>query len=343
MDTVFLTGGTGLVGGAVARALAQRGQRALALARPTADVGALVAAGAELVPGDLLEPSSWRQRLRGCEVVIHCAAATGVGRGWSESRRLNVDGTRIVLDAAIAAGVRRLVNLSSVSVYGLAAGVYDEGASLPRTGDPYSDTKQEAEAMCQAAHADDRMETVTVRPTLILGPGGEGNFFPTCLQMLSKKSLPLIGGGRAAAWFVDADDVAEQVLQCAERPAAAGRVYNSNSLEPIDWRAFVQRLVAYHGLPLPRALPSLPLYAVGGVLEVLAALHLLPGPPPLRRFDVDFFAADRSYPMARAERDLGFRPRYNIEAMLARVLPLYTADGKVAGGAGPARRSAAAR
>src|SRR3954462_1514729 len=109
---VFLTGGTGFIGGAVARKLRDRGDDVVALVRTPAKATALSANGVELVPGDLGDTAAINKGMTGCDGVIHAAAIYEVGIPKSKQPEMyaaNVDGTRVVLEAALAAGVSRAV------------------------------------------------------------------------------------------------------------------------------------------------------------------------------------------------------------------------------------------
>src|SRR5512135_2046758 len=116
---VFLTGGTGSVGAALARRLSESGHHVRALARDPARAAALQSLpGVEIVPGDLSQPDSLRGCLEGCAVVYHCAAKL-TGSNAAAFQAINVAGTQALLDEALRAGVARFVHVSSIAVYGL--------------------------------------------------------------------------------------------------------------------------------------------------------------------------------------------------------------------------------
>lgn len=319
-QTALVTGANGFLGAAVVKELRRRGWHARALVRTGSNVARLAGVDADIVSGDVTDAASLERAVVGCDVVIHCAAATGLKRTWQECRSINVEGTANVLDAAARAGLARVVNVSSLSVYGMKPGCYDEGAPLRRENDAYGDTKIEAEELCRRRHEAGGVAVSTVRPALIVGPGDTG-FFPMFLGMLRRRRFPLLGGGRASARLVFVDDVAELLVTCAEHPDAAGESYNCCAAGDLSWRAFAEQVADHHGWPRPKlSLPAAPLYGIAAVLERLERRGFFRESAPLRRSELELLVEERTYPMAKAEGQLGFRPRHSAAECVAATL-----------------------
>ncbi|MGH8143057.1 MAG: hopanoid-associated sugar epimerase, partial [Steroidobacteraceae bacterium] len=227
----LVTGASGFVGAAVARALLRAGWQVRALVRPTADRRNLVGLALECVPGDLADVASLEPALAGCEGLFHVAAEY---RLWTtEPQRLyqsNVDGTRNLLDAARRAGVRRLVYTSSVATLGLredgSASDESDTAGLADMVGHYKRSKFLAEQwVLQAAQAG--LPVVIVNPSTPVGPG-DVKPTPTGRMVLDAAS------GRMPAYvdtglnIVHVDDVAEGHLlalhhgRCGERYILGG-------------------------------------------------------------------------------------------------------------------------
>jgi dihydroflavonol-4-reductase len=171
-ETVLVTGATGLAGANVCAQLVERGDRVRALARPTADVGPLVDIGVEIVAGDITDAHDVLRAATGSDSAIHCAALLGgASQDLAEFRAVNVDGTRHVLDAAEAVGLRRVVAVSTGTFFDTAGGLEREDAPLSDepSDDPYTITKMAAfqDAMARAAAGQD---VVSTHPGAIFGP-----------------------------------------------------------------------------------------------------------------------------------------------------------------------------
>jgi len=171
-ETVLVTGATGLAGANICELLIERGDRVRALARPTADTGPLVGLGVEIVPGDITDADDVRRAATGADAAIHSAALLGgASQNLPDFEAVNVQGTKHVLDAAEALGMRRVVAVSTGTFFDSTGGVEREDAPVMRqpSADPYTITKMAAfqDAMARAAAGHD---VVTAHPGAIYGP-----------------------------------------------------------------------------------------------------------------------------------------------------------------------------
>ncbi len=183
-ESVLVTGATGLAGANVCRLLLERGDTVRALARSGADTGALVDLGVEIVTGDITDASAVRRAADGAAAAIHCAALLGgANQDMAAFKEVNADGTRHVLDAAAALGLRRVVALSTGTFFDTSPDVDREDAPVSSEpgSDPYTVTKMMAfeDAMARAAAGQD---VVTTHPGAIYGPS------PVVTNALAKTS-----------------------------------------------------------------------------------------------------------------------------------------------------------
>ncbi|MFT3771457.1 MAG: SDR family oxidoreductase [Minicystis sp.] len=350
-ETFFVTGATGLLGSNLTRALAARGATVRALVRSREKARRLLGGlDVELVEGDMTEVGAFRAALRGADVVLHAAAyfrdSYKGGSHWEALRRVNVEGTRALLDAAHAEGVRRFVQVSSIAVLrGAAPGaLVDETMRRAAADEPddYYRSKILADEVVDAflaAHPD--FTASFVLPGFMNGPGDAG---PTTagqfvLDFLHRR-LP--GVLDASFAYVDARDVAEAVIAAAargrrgERYLAAGRAAHV--------REAMALLAALSGVPAPQRRLPMPLLAVIALAnELWARLTRRPvlvswsGYRTLRR---EREAA--RFDSSKAERELGvrFRP---LEETLADAIAWFGAQGRIEGGVlAPAGRGARA-
>lgn len=207
------------------------GRRVRCLVHPVADTAAVTALlpGAEIVRGDLTDPAASRALCRdaGGAVLLHLAAIIHPTRGTREFEEVNVGGTRHLLEAAIDAGVRRFVAVSSTSPFGFNAdddaGVFDGGAPYhPYMG--YGRSKHRMERLVQAAHAEGRIETVIARSAWLYGPHQpprQTRFF----TMVRDGRFPVLGRGTQRRSMSYVDNVCQGLLLAATRPEANGQAY----------------------------------------------------------------------------------------------------------------------
>ena len=171
-ETVLVTGATGLAGANICKLLVERGDKVRALARPTADTEPLVALGVEIVPGDVTAAEDVGRAASGADAAIHCAALLGgASQNLPDFEAVNVLGTKLVLDAAEAVGMRRVVAVSTGTFFDTSGGLEREDAPVMKepSSDPYTITKMAAfqDAMARAASGQD---VVTAHPGAIYGP-----------------------------------------------------------------------------------------------------------------------------------------------------------------------------
>jgi nucleoside-diphosphate-sugar epimerase len=218
MMTLFLTGGTGFVGSHVARAFLARGWRVRALVRRPDSTG-LLPHGVEVIKGDLHDCRAYRDQLKGCGAVVHCAATTRA-RSLGEFRGVNVEGTRAVATAAAASCPDAMfVHVSSQA----AAGPSRDGAPVREIDPPepvswYGRSKLESEVTLSRHHPG---PWVVVRPSVVYGAGDAG-LLPM-FAVVARGVAPVPGGGRRRVQLLAAEDLARVLFAAAQRPDLHGR------------------------------------------------------------------------------------------------------------------------
>lgn len=256
---VLVTGATGFIGRRVLAALARRGRAARALVRPGSPRAGGLPAG-ERAEGDMGDAASLERAARGCSAVIHLAAAV---RDEPFSEDVNVGGARRLAAACAAAGISRVIHVSTQS------------ARLPEPG-VYGRTKARADA----ALRDAGLSVTTLYLSLVYGRGGDTAFHALAARAASWPVLPLPGPGVWRCRPVHADDAAEAAAACLDAPATAGRAYGVGG--PRDWT--LNELVAL----MARARGARPLVLRLPVpLCLMLARLMAPLPrPPLTRSNV---------------------------------------------------------
>jgi nucleoside-diphosphate-sugar epimerase len=313
MSEVLVTGGNGFVGRHVVSALQDRGDRVRVLALPAEDTTALEERGIAIHRGDVREPDTLDEPMRGVERVLHLAAMMDVWRPVEHYRAVNVTGTENLCRAALAAGIRRFVHMSSSSVYGMALGrPVDERSPLRPFNDPYPITKALGDMAVQRMIAEDRLPAVIIRPDQIFGPGDELHFGRMADRLRAGKGV-IVGSGDNALPFVYVTDVVQGLLLALDHERAVGQAYNIANDRPLTQRQLLNAIAHEIGADPPRLrIPYQALYAAGYAAERLATLTPSRRRPPITRLGVAFLGTDNRYAIAKARRELGYKPRVDL-------------------------------
>jgi nucleoside-diphosphate-sugar epimerase len=305
----LVTGASGFIGRVLVDSLLAHGHQVRALVRRSSVVNALIRPGVELIYGDVRDQGSVKQAAHGVDVIFHTAARVEVWGTWQEFYDTNVQGTRHVVDALLAAGVPRLVHFSSTSVYGRQTGVLDESAVRQRTGDSYSDSKLLAEEVLLEALRKHPFGLTILRPSLVYGPY-DYKYIPRVSASIVKGRMPVVGRGTNPAPVVYGEDVADLAILAAERAEASGQIFNVSSSEAVNWKQFFSTLASCLGTRLPRRhVPPSMAYVGAIVLETAWKAAGKTGPPPATRFGVRLLSAHCQYDCTNASEILGYRAR----------------------------------
>jgi dihydroflavonol-4-reductase len=215
----LVTGAAGFIGSHVVRALLESGAEVRALHLPSDDLRNLCGLDVERLAGDVTDRASVRAAMDGCDRVFHLAAIYALWtRDPDRMRRVNVEGTRTVLEEARAAGVARVVHTSSIARFGGQGRGRRADESSPfalgSTGDLYSRTKAESHAVAESFARD--LDVVIVAPTGPIGPGDVGPT-PTGRLLLTCATLPAVVVTPTASNFADVRDIARGHVLAAER------------------------------------------------------------------------------------------------------------------------------
>ena len=308
---VFLTGGTGFIGGETARQLRQRGDDVIALVRNPAKGAKLSELGCELVAGDLGDEAALRKGMEGCDAVIHAAAMYEVGIPAKQRPAMweaNVAGTERAMKAALAAKVARIVYVSTVGIFGnTRKQVVDESYKNPETDftSYYEETKLEAHKVVQRMIDEQDLPAVIVQPGGVYGPGDTSQVADLLEQFFAGK-LPLLPFPELGICMTHVEDIAGGILLGLDK-AELGETYVISG-PATTMREAIETVAKVSGRKAPkRNLPT-------GLMKMMIPFGPVVGkvmgqPPNLRELiasgdNVTFWA---SY--EKAQRELGYSPR----------------------------------
>ncbi|AYF90287.1 NAD-dependent epimerase/dehydratase family protein [Pseudomonas sp. JS3066] len=311
---ILVTGASGFIGGRFARFALEQGLDVRVNGRRPEGVEHLVKRGAEFVQGDLSDTDLVLRLCDDVEAVVHCAGAVGVWGKYEHFHQANVQVTENVVEACLKQRVKRLVHLSSPSIYfdGRShVGIREEQVPK-RFSDHYGATKYLAEQKVFAAE-EFGLEVIAFRPRFVTG-AGDTSIFPRLIAMQRKGRLKIIGNGLNKVDFTSVQNLNDALLSglLAAGPAL-GQVYNISNGQPVPIWDVINYVLRKLGVPqVTRHVPYGLAYSAALVNE--SVCRILPGrpEPSLYRLAVAVMAKDFSLDISRARQYLDYDPRVNV-------------------------------
>jgi dihydroflavonol-4-reductase len=324
MTTAFVTGGTGFLGSNLVRELAARGDRIIAIHRPTSDIRELAKTGAELVSCGLDDVDALARAMpEGVDVVYHVAGdISWWSRHAERQRKTNVEGTRNVVEAALRRGAKRLVHTSSIVAFGMHDTVIREdtpsNAEDLRYG--YVRTKRQGEREVQAG-VERGLAAVIMNPANIVGPF-DTTGWARMIVMADRGKLPAVPPGKAS--FCHAVEVARAHIAAANR----GRIGEHYLLGGAD-ATFVElgaAIAKQLGRRPPRKAPAFVVRLMGTTSDLIGRFTGKEG--DITRENADFVSGTALCDSSKAVAELGYAPR-TLDEMVADSVAWLRAEGKL--------------
>jgi nucleoside-diphosphate-sugar epimerase len=321
MKTAFVTGGTGFIGGRLVTLLVERGVDVRALARAgtgrQAGLEKVKALGATPVLGDVTDPESMKEAMRGCEVVFHVAAMYEVGARYARQMEIvNVDGARNVFEAAVEVGVPKIVYTSTAAVHGDTKGkIVDENHRVPfealKSSTLYEQTKWRAHYEVALPMIKRGVPIIIIESGGVYGPE-DHSVVGDLMKLYVRGRLPVLPDRDTTFMYVYVDDVAEGHILAAEK----GRIGESYAMgyQPIPLGQFADLWAKVSGRPkvwlkIPSALvrPSWPLMAL---IEKLISVPAMLSAEAVRTTGTTWLVSCK-----KAQEELGWKPRPTEEGL----------------------------
>ena len=324
----LVTGGTGFVGRYLVNRLLADGNECRVLVRPTSDRAGLDASDKlEFWEGDLTKPDSLSGIAADVDYVFHLAAEGHVSAVSEQAFRrfqdINVEGTRNLFEACEGASVQNFVHFSSTAAMGLIKKALVDESDPPEPVTPYQKSKLESEQVALEEGRKRNVATVIVRPCMIYGVGGKGEFHKMC-RLMRRGMFPRVGLGRNLTPLVHVNDVVSGAVLAAEK-GRAGEVYLLTSERSLPLAEL--REMAMEAWGKKAWYPYVPvwfMFAAAGAFELVAKLGS--SAPVVTRRNVASTVWDREFSILKATRDLGYTPSMDFRTGIGETVRWFQAN-----------------
>ncbi len=322
-----MTGAAGFTGKALALRLAREGSTVRGTVRPggNRDTAELEAAGIEVVEADVGRAEDCERITSGCGYVFHIAALfRRANVPDAEYYRINRDATTLLIDAAVEAGIKKMVHCSTIGVCGHIANPPADEETPYNPGDIYQVTKMEGEKIALEAFRSGRLRGTVIRPASIYGPGDLRLL--KLFSMIAKRRFFVIGSGKPTFHTVYIDDLVEGFIRGMESDAADGELFIVAGEEYVPLNELFRIIADALGVPPPKLrIPAWPIQLLGTVVEkVCVPLRI---PPPIYRRRVDFFTKSRAFKIDKARQTIGYTPSVSLAEGIRRTAEWYRTEG----------------
>lgn len=322
----LVTGATGFIGSHLCRRLLKEGASVRIIARNLAKADTLRSEGAEVNYSDLTDYSSLYRAAENCQIVFHCAGVLGnEAKSWSYFKKVNTEGTRLIAEAALEAGVERFIFLSTSWVYGMdAKGHIDESSPLHLSKSPYCDSKIEAETILRNFLQDRGLPLIIVQPSQVYGTGK--NVWINSTLQLTKAGIifsPDNGAGLLQPIYID--DLVDGIMLAAQK-GRIGESYIMCGPETVTVRDFFDYFLKMAGR---KRIPSL---SKKISLKIGALAELVTKYTPLSITTTEVIRGitmQAIYSNGKARRELGFEPKIFLEEGMKRVKKCLQEEGYI--------------
>ncbi|MFC1830158.1 NAD-dependent epimerase/dehydratase family protein [Thermodesulfobacteriota bacterium] len=326
---IIITGATGFLGRNLAEHFHDDGMQVVITGR-SPDVGdELQKKGIEFQKADILDLNELNHAVSFADCLIHCAARSGPWGRYRDFYENNVVGTQNVVSACRNHGIKKIIFISTPSVYFTGEDRYDISESEPlpeRQASHYSKTKLISERELLALQHEG-FKVIIFRPRALFGPY-DNTFVPRILRLAEKKQMPLVNDGQALIDITYVDDFVDAVRKALFAPDDAwNEVYNISNGDPISVKEWFSEVLRIFDRPFrPKNIPEPAAKILAGIMEFVSYLPLVNREPPMTRFSVGYMAKSMTLNIDKAKQKLGYSPRVSNQEGFEKYAEWYNAN-----------------
>ena len=322
---ILVTGGTGFLGKASCLHLHQLGHQVTALGRRLNVGERLQQKNIAFVQADLLNTKAYDSAFSNQDAVVHCAALSSVWGSYQQFYNANVQATQNVIDLCLAHGVKRLIYISSPSIYFSLQHrekIRENEPLPPKPVNHYSATKRLAEHAVDAVAG--QMEVITLRPQALFGPEDPA-IVPRLIRANTLRGIPYFNGGKTKIDITYVENAAHAISLALQAPrTCSGCKYNITNDDPIELGVFLQKLFDQLNITFNKKKIPYPVARIAAsLLETFHRIFLPEKEPVITRYSLGVLAKTRTLDISAARQDLGYDPLVSVEEGLKSYVEWY--------------------
>lgn len=324
---VLVTGAGGFTGRFVVEELVAQGVKVRAMARSDSQLESLKSLGVSTIKADLANPESLPAAVEGVDAIIHVAAVfRQAGIQDDEYHKVNVEGTKHLMDLGIKYGVKRFIHCSTVGVHGNVENPPADESYRFQPGDIYQRSKCAGEKLVQSYLDQGKIRGVIIRPGMIYGPGDDR--FLKLFKMVAQQKFFYVGDGMGQVHFIDVRDLAHAFYLALIKEEINNEVFIIAGEETMPLKEAASRISKIFRVPAPWIhLPVVPVQILGSIVELICVPFGIN--PPIYRRRVDFFTKHRCFNVQKAKNMLGWSAKQDHIAELVDAANAYIHSGKI--------------
>ncbi|MEM4156482.1 MAG: NAD-dependent epimerase/dehydratase family protein, partial [Archaeoglobaceae archaeon] len=327
MEKILVTGASGFLGGHLTRKLADEGYNVFAMVRKTSDTSRLE--GIDKRYADLLDYESLKEATKGVDIVIHLGAYYTFYGKKELYQKINVEGTKNLLEAVLKNGVKRFIYCSTTEVIGPVKNPPADESTPPNPEYEYGKSKLKAEELVRS-YANKGIEFTILRPSGIYGPYNVDDVSYWFITSFAKNSLAtkfIVSSGENLIQFVHVSDVVNGFLLAIEKENSVNQTYIISEDKAYTYNQVYRILAEILGREAPKF--HIPVFMAKAMIFPVELTNRLLGRENFMWHvkTVDSITKDRAYSVEKAKRELGYRPKYDLKTGLKETVEWYRENG----------------
>ncbi|MGB2631285.1 MAG: NAD-dependent epimerase/dehydratase family protein [Candidatus Omnitrophota bacterium] len=315
----LVTGASGFIGSHIVERLKRHDEDVAALVRRTSNTEFLKTLGVELRYAALDEPEALKKALEGIDRVYHSAALADEWISPEVAYKVNVAGTKNLLEAARQQNVKRFIFVSSLAVLGM-RDHHGTPADSPykKTGDPYIDTKIDSEKLVFDYYKTYGLPATVVRPGFVFGPRDK-KLIPRIVEKIANDKFMFVGDGKNMMNIVYIENLTSAIIAAGASEKAIGQAYNVTNDSGMNIESFIFNITDLWRLKRPKKhIPKGLAYLVCNILEGWARLIKATAPPYITKTRIKFLSLNLDFDVKKTREELDWRPHISVEDGLRR-------------------------